>query len=169
MSSSYNTILIILGYPATDNGKPGAILLSRLKKGIEEYKQGKAAKIIVTGGAISNEYVEAEVMAKYCIEQGIPQEDIIKEPHAKNTFENARKALEIMQQHDYTHAKVVTSSFHAARAKYFFAKYIDNIEVIAAPYPKSFPFLKKVIFTIKEQLILILFSFGLLNKRYALR
>ena len=75
MKSSEN-ILIVLGYPADNNGNPSPILKARLDKAIELYRKGVARKIIVTGAAVDNEFVESEVMAVYLVNNGIPQEDI---------------------------------------------------------------------------------------------
>lgn len=166
---SKQTILVVLGYPANDDGTPGPILKARLDKAIELYKQGVAAKIIVTGAAVNNQFVESEVMSAYCTQQGIPQADILVESNAKNTFENARMVKDIIKEKGYSKAIVVTSSFHKIRAKRFFARVMDNVEIVAAPFPTNFPVAKRFIFLIKEYLILTLYSMGLLNNRYSLQ
>ncbi|MBW7914849.1 MAG: YdcF family protein, partial [Taibaiella sp.] len=71
MKSAEN-ILIVLGYPADNDGNPGPILKARLDKAIELYRNGVARKIIVTGAAVDNEFVESEVMAVYLVHNGIP-------------------------------------------------------------------------------------------------
>lgn len=162
-------ILVVLGYPANNDGTPGPILKARLDKAIELYRQGIAAKIIVTGAAVDNQFVESEVMLAYCLQKGIPQADILVESHAKNTFENARMVKEIIKDRGFKRAIVVTSSFHKMRAKRFFAKVMGNVEIVAAPFPANFPIVKRAVFLIKEYLILILYSLGLLNNRYSLQ
>ncbi len=163
-----NTVIIVLGHPADDNGNPAPILKSRLDKAISLYKSDAGGKIIVTGAAVYNQFVEAEVMAVYCIKNGIPADDIFMEPRAKNTYENAKMVKAIMIEKGLFKAIVVTSAFHKLRAERFFKKQLNDVEVVACPYPKGFSYIKKVVYTLKEHLILILFQLGLLNKRYAI-
>ena len=164
-----HTILVVLGYPALNNNDPGPILKSRLDKGIELYRAGAGSKIIVTGGAVGNEYVESEVMAAYCLQNGIPAQDILVESVAKNTFENARMVRDIMKEKGYANAIVVTSSFHTMRAKTFFARVVGNIKIVAAPFPGNFPIFKRAFFLAKEYIIMMLYRLGLLNQRYSIQ
>lgn len=166
---SMKTILVVLGYPANDDGTPGPILKARLDKAIELYKKGNASKLIVTGAAVDNQFVESEVMAIYCIQNGIPHEDILVESNARNTFENARMVKDIMIARGFKHAIVVTSGFHKKRAALFFSRVMKNTEIVGAPFPVNFPFFKRMIFIIREHLILLLYSLGLLNNRYSIQ
>lgn len=162
-------VIIVLGYPANDDGDPSPILRSRLDKAIEIYRSGQAGKIIVTGAAVYNQFVEAEVMNVYCIKNGISPEDIFMEPQARNTYDNARRVRKIMYDNGFNKAIVVTSGFHKMRAQRFFSKHIYNATVVAAPFPDRFPIAKRLFFQVKEIIILILFSLGLLKNRYAAR
>lgn len=167
--NAISTIVVILGFPAESSNNPGPILKARLDKGIELYKQGLGAKIIVTGGAVGNEFTESEVMATYCMQHGVLQQDILVESFAKNTFENARLVRDIMKEKGYTNAIVVTSSFHAMRAKTFFARVVGNIKIVAAPFPSNFSVLKRAFLLGKEYIIMILYSLGMLNGRYSIK
>lgn len=163
------TILVVLGYPASDNGTPGPILQARLDKAIELYRSGVAGKMIVTGGAIGNEFVEAEVMAVYCIRQGIAPENIYLETQARNTYDNARMVKKMMEERGYKNAIVVTSDFHRLRARTFFDRVLPGVQIVPAPFPEGYSFLMKWILIAKEYLIIILFYSGVLNKRYGIR
>lgn len=167
MKSAEN-ILIVLGYPADNDGNPGPILKARLDKAIELYRNGVARKIIVTGAAVDNEFVESEVMAVYLGHNGIPQEDIYIESQAKNTYENALMVSGMMHQKGYVHAIVVTSSFHRMRAETFFNRHIKNVTIVPAPFPKGFPLAKRLLYELKEYIIIALFNLGLLNRRYSI-
>ncbi len=167
MKSAEN-ILIILGYPADATGQPGPILQSRLDKAIELYKNGVARKMIVTGAAVDNEFVESEVMAAYLMRMGIPTEDIFTESYARNTYENALMVSRIMKEKGYIHAVVVTSGFHRMRAETFFNRHIKNVTIVPAPFPKGFPLAKRLLYELKEYIIIALFNMGLLNSRYSI-
>lgn len=165
----HNTILVVLGYPADSEGNPGPILQARLDKAIELYKHGKASQMILTGAAVDNEFVESEVMAVYCVKHGIPHSDIFIESNARNTYENARMVRDIMQEKGYSHAIVVTSSFHKMRARKFFSRVVGNVSIVAAPFPSEFSFLKRMVFILKEYIIIMLYNLGLLNNRYSIQ
>jgi len=164
-----DTILIVLGYPADSEGNPSPILKARLDKAIELYTNGTAGKIILTGAAVDNQFVESEVMAVYCIKNGIPAEDIYVESNARNTYENARMVHNIMKEKGYKKAIVVTSSFHTLRAKQFFSRELAEATVIPAPFPPGFPYFQRLFLLAKEVIILVLFKLGLLNGRYSIQ
>ncbi len=168
MKTSEN-ILIVLGYPANKNGSPGPILTTRLDKTIELYKNGVAGKIIVTGAAVGNEFVESEIMAVYLVRNGIPHDDIFIESSARNTYENALMVSRIMLEKGYVHAIVVTSSFHRMRAEKFFNRHIKNVTIVPAPFPQGFSWSKRLFYELKEYIIIVLFNLGLLNNRYSIQ
>ncbi len=163
------SILVVLGYPADENGKPGAILKARLDKAIELYKKGIATTMILTGAAVENEFVESEVMATYCIKHGVLPSDIFKESNARNTYENARMVRDIMKEKNYEYAIVVTSSFHKMRAEKFFSRVVGNARIVTAPFPREFSFIRRIVFMVREYLIIILYNLGLLNTRYSIQ
>lgn len=164
-----NNILVVLGYPANADGSVGQILKARLDKAIELYNNGVAAMIILTGGAVNNQYVESDIMSGYLLQQGIPTTAILKEPTARNTYENARMVNAMMKKEGYNHAIVVTSSFHIMRARKFFHKEIGNVTVVPAPFPAGFSLLHRSVLLAKEYIIIALFDMGLLNGRYAIQ
>lgn len=125
---SYDT-LIILGNPAKDDGTPSAILKTRLDKGLEVYKTGKAKYIITTGGAAHNFYVEAEIMQNYLVDKGVPAESIIQDQVSLNTIDNAENCAKLMKIYGLETALIITSSFHAKRAKLLFEKQNLNVDI----------------------------------------
>jgi vancomycin permeability regulator SanA len=64
--------IIVLGYPADAEGNPTPVQLSRVTEGVNEYERGVAPRIIFTGGAAHNKFVESQVMARTAEAQGIP-------------------------------------------------------------------------------------------------
>ena len=124
---TYDT-LIILGNPAKDDGRPSAILKTRLDRGLELYKSGVAPLIIVSGGAAHNFYIEAEVMHDYLVANGIPTSKIIQDQISLSTIDNAENCSKLMAMYGLETALLVTSSFHAPRAKLLFEKQDINID-----------------------------------------
>lgn len=121
----YSAIIILGGYLVYGNQLTRA-LKKRLNLAIKIYKKQKnKPKIIVSGGKIRQETItEAEAMAKYLLENNIPEEDIIKEDKSKNTLENfkfSREKLEELNIHK--NIAFVSSNFHILRAKIYASKF----------------------------------------------
>jgi uncharacterized SAM-binding protein YcdF (DUF218 family) len=112
--------IIVLGSPADDDGNPTPTQISRVSEAVHEYERGIAPRIILTGGAAHNNFVEADVMAKVAEAQGIPASAIFIETNAKDTIQNACYSARIMQQHDWRSAEVISNPSHLPRAGLIF-------------------------------------------------
>jgi uncharacterized SAM-binding protein YcdF (DUF218 family) len=132
-SQSQFDVLIVLGNPADDDGNPSPAQQARVTEAVHEYERGAAPRIVFTGGAAANQYVEAEVMARTAEAQGIPASAIVEETQAKNTIENACNSLRIMRSHGWQSAEVVTSSSHVPRAAMIFSRLPLKWRMQAAP------------------------------------
>lgn len=120
-------VIIVLGYPAKSDGTVSPILRERIKKAAELYHNGVSEKIICTGAAVANNYVEAEIMARSLIEFGIPEYDIIPEKLARSTYENIVNSKKIMQDKKLNTAVIVSSPWHLRKASsYAFRLKIDH-------------------------------------------
>jgi uncharacterized SAM-binding protein YcdF (DUF218 family) len=114
--------IIVLGSPADDDGNPTPTELSRVTEGVHEYERGIAPRLILTGGAAHNQFVEAKVMAKVAEAQGIPSSAIFIEPNAKDTLQNACYSVRIMKENNWNSAEVVSSPSHLPRAGLIFGR-----------------------------------------------
>jgi uncharacterized SAM-binding protein YcdF (DUF218 family) len=112
--------IIVLGSPADADGNPTPEQLARVTEGVREYERGVAPRLILTGGAAHNRFVEAQVMARSARAQGIPDSAILVEAEAKDTIQNACYALRIMKEHDWRSAEVVSSGSHLPRVGIIF-------------------------------------------------
>jgi uncharacterized SAM-binding protein YcdF (DUF218 family) len=114
--------IIVLGSPADSDGNPTPALSARVIEGVHEYERGVAPRLIVTGGAARNQFVEARVMARSAHAQGIPETAIFIEPEALDTMQNACYAARIMRAHGWRSAEVVSSASHLPRAAMIFGE-----------------------------------------------
>ena len=112
--------IIVLGTPADSDGNPTPEQLARVTEGVREYERGVAPRIILTGGAAHNRFVEARVMAKTANAEGIPESAIFVEPEAKDTIQNACYSVRIMKAHGWRSAEVVSSEAHLPRTAIIF-------------------------------------------------
>jgi uncharacterized SAM-binding protein YcdF (DUF218 family) len=108
--------IIVLGSPADRDGNPAPEQLARVTEAVHEYKKGVAPRLILTGGAAYNQFVEAQVMARSAEAQGIPASAVYVEPNALNTIQNTCYAVRIMKQHEWHSAEVVSTAEHLPRA-----------------------------------------------------
>ncbi len=114
--------VIVLGDPADSDGNPTPAQLARVNEGVREYERNVAPRLIMSGGPAHNRFVEAQVMARAAAAQGIPASQILVEPHAMDTIQNACYAVRIMKEHGWKSAEVVSSAGHLPRAAMIFEK-----------------------------------------------
>ena len=125
--------IIVLGYPADRDGNPKPTQLARVTEAVREYERGVAPRLIFTGGAVLNRFVEARVMAQAAQAQGIPESALFVEPEAKDTIQNACYAVRIMKAHGWRSAEVVSSASHLPRTGLIFSGFPLEWRVHAAP------------------------------------
>jgi uncharacterized SAM-binding protein YcdF (DUF218 family) len=125
--------IIVLGTPADDDGNPTPEQLARVTEGVHEYERGTAPRLILTGGAAHNRFVEAQVMARAAQAQGIPESGIFVEPEANDTIQNACYAERIMKARGWRSAEVVSSAGHLPRAGIIFSRLPLQWRTHAAP------------------------------------
>jgi uncharacterized SAM-binding protein YcdF (DUF218 family) len=114
--------IIVLGTPADSDGNPTPELLDRITEGVHEYQRGIAPRLIVTGAAAHNQFVEADVMARVAHAQGVPESRILEEPHALDTIQNACYSRRILAAHGWNSAEIISSASHLPRAAMIFSR-----------------------------------------------
>lgn len=92
----------------------------RVTHAMQLYKLGKIKKILVTGGSsnlINTEHKEADNLYDFLILAGVSASDILVDRDARNTYENAVYATQLLNSEfpDSKHL-VITSAFHMRRA-----------------------------------------------------
>jgi uncharacterized SAM-binding protein YcdF (DUF218 family) len=125
--------IIVLGFPADDDGNPTPEQLARVNEGVHEYERGVAPRLILTGGAVRNRFMEAQVMARTARAEGIPGSAIFVEPEARDTIQNACYAERIMKIHGWRSAEVVSRASHLPRAGMIFNRLPVEWRTHAAP------------------------------------
>ncbi len=143
-------VILVLGNPAQDDGSIAPLARSRVMEGIRQYRAGVAPRLLMTGGAVQNQFVEAQVMLEFARSQGVPASALLAEGESRNTIQNAFYSYKIMQAHDWTSALVVTSPTHVRRASLIFSHYPVGWRMDAAPWPPNFPLWKRLWFWASE-------------------
>jgi len=111
--------VIIHGAGLLEGGRVSKLLADRLDKAISVYQKDPTPPVLIpSGGKGSDEMMsEAEAMAGYLMDKGIPEEKIIKEDQSKTTLENLKNSKAIIdEQPGPKYTALVTSNYHVYRA-----------------------------------------------------
>ena len=132
-SRSHFDAIIVLGSPADSEGNPRPTQLAIVTESVREYERGVAPRLILTGGAAHNKFVEARVMAHVAEAQGVPESAIFIEPEATDTIENACYSARITKEHDWHSAEIVSIARHLPRTGLIFSRLPLEWRTHAAP------------------------------------
>ncbi len=117
IESSLNADCIVVPGAAVRRGRtPSDALRYRLEAALALYQNQRAPYIIVTGGG-EGDYAEAEVMAEWLIERGVPPTAILRESNAATTRDSGINVAGLMRQHGFKSALVCSQWFHVARTR----------------------------------------------------
>lgn len=107
----------------------------RILYGAYLYRQGKAPRLILSGGRIDwrgGGAPESSDMAEIAQVMGVPNTAILQDPDSLNTYENAVNVKEILTQQNINGPiLLVTSAMHMPRSRLIFQK--QGIDIIPAP------------------------------------
>lgn len=158
--------IIILGCAIRKDGSPTPILRGRIDRALtfekEQFeKWNKHAKFVPSGGKGCDEVIsEAESMKRYLTEQGIPEENIIKEDKSVNTYQNMKFSKKVIEADagDLSRTGIAfsTTNYHVFRG-YTLAKRLGmKVKGLSAKTKRYFfpnAFLREFVGLIVEQKI----------------
>ncbi|MCR2821056.1 YdcF family protein [Lederbergia panacisoli] len=104
----------------------------RLPKALQLYHEGRANKILFSGGVAwnGNSLPEAIVLKNKAIELGIPETDILVETLSTNTKENILASLLVLDRffdlHKVKRLLIVTASYHMQRTHLTLKTYMPS-------------------------------------------
>jgi uncharacterized SAM-binding protein YcdF (DUF218 family) len=131
LKQNYDVAVILGGFTDLSKQPRDRVYLSqgadRMMHTLLLYRLGKVKKIIATGGSgipnitDASEAERVQTVLKLC---EVNPNDVLLEPKARNTYENAKFSAELIKANFPKNCKVlvVTSAFHCKRAKACFAK-----------------------------------------------
>ena len=109
-------VIIVLGAQVKPDGSPSEALRRRMVAALEAYREKRQIIIVCGAQAGTEPRAEGDVMYDWLLEQGVPQEDVVRETASFNTRQNLEYARAIMEHRGLSQALVVTSDYHVARA-----------------------------------------------------
>jgi uncharacterized SAM-binding protein YcdF (DUF218 family) len=111
--------IVVLGAPLGPGGAMTAVLDERVDAGAALWRAGAGKLVVVTGGG-TGPRPEAAAMAEALRARGVPDVDVIVEPEARTTADNARLVAALLAQAGARSAWLVTQPFHGRRAARLF-------------------------------------------------
>jgi uncharacterized SAM-binding protein YcdF (DUF218 family) len=111
--------------------------MARFQEGLNLYQRGMGRFLVFSGAAYDNGTSNADVMRELAVKRGVPDRAILEEPLGEDTWGNAVYTRQVLEDHALRSAILVTSPYHARRAKLTFdAAYAGSgiqLKVHAAP------------------------------------
>lgn len=109
-------VICVCGHFLYDDGTMPPALEERLKKTYALAIKHPQATIVLSGGAVQNEYCEAQVMKQYLLAAGIDEKRIEALETAKDTVGNIIEFMDFIKPRKFQHICVVSSAEHLPRA-----------------------------------------------------
>lgn len=107
--------IIVLGAAQYD-GVPSPIFSARLDHGLALWQEGAAPVLVVTGGGRpGDQRTESSAAADYLIARGVPDQAILREVDARNTWESLLAVSRILDDRGIARVVLVSDPTHALR------------------------------------------------------
>lgn len=125
----------------------GAATNARIDRAIELYTQGIAPKILISGKSphyVEGQVSEAQRMATYAVEQGIPPSQLLLEEESITLPDNVKRSIDLLESLDWKPASltIISTNFVLTRAYmewYKFCPWDITIHAVSAhPQSKKF-------------------------------
>jgi hypothetical protein len=124
MEKKYD-IVIVPGVPF-ENGKWSFVMKSRVYWSKYLYDKGITKNVIYSGAAVYSPYCEAEIMALYAAELGIPEENIFTETLAEHSTENVYYSYKKARKLGFEHIALASDQFQTKMLKRFTRKIVSR-------------------------------------------
>lgn len=116
-------LIIVPGYPyqAESNKELFTIRLHWAK---ELYEKGVAKNVMFSGDAVHTPYTEGQIMKRFAVEMGIPEEHVFEENQALHTDENVKYSKKLAKELGFHKFAFATDPYQFAYMKtlvFFFA------------------------------------------------
>jgi uncharacterized SAM-binding protein YcdF (DUF218 family) len=112
---------------------------NREKRAAELYHQGWAGNVVVSGMSFAWGFHTGEAARRYVMSLGVPGEKISMICETLNTRAEAKALDDLMREHGWNSAIIVTSAFHSRRAVYTIERTARGRSFYSSPVPTGSP------------------------------
>ena len=136
-------VMVILGCRVMPEGHPSILLQDRLDTALDYWEEHQDIAIVTSGGQGSNEPTsEAQCMADYLMDGGVPEDQILLEDQSHNTKENFLYSKELLADEGIdvgeTDVLVVSNGFHLTRARMLAERFgYGEVSTLGCPPPHT--------------------------------
>lgn len=109
-------VIIVLGAAVWSGGQPSPALSQRMCHAIRTLHAEQGKTLLVTGGLGKNPPAEARLMRQLALDAGVPSSRVFVEDQGASTLESAMRCRQIMRQHGWSTALIVTDRIHLRRS-----------------------------------------------------
>ena len=134
ITKKYDCILV-LGAAVRPDGSPSHMLEDRLRGAVALYKAGVSDIVLLSGDDSGDDYDEVSCMERYCLENGVPQEAIVRDDIGFSTSESVYNTVRIL---GYKNIMVVTQEYHLYRAMYMIKRMGAEADGFGTDYREYF-------------------------------
>lgn len=126
MRTSFKGVIVVLGSPNDEQGELSIIARERCAQAFIEYQKQAEYAILPTGGwgehFNTTDKPHGFYIRQELINRGIPETAILPCVESSNTIEDAKLSRPVLEANPEADLIVVTSDFHAARARFLFER-----------------------------------------------
>ncbi len=131
--TAYDAI-IVPGVPL-ENGVWSDVMKARVYWSVYLYKKGIAKNIIFSGSAVYTPYIEAQVMALYAEQLGVPKENIFIEKEAEHSTENLFYSYKLSQNLGFNNVALSSDPFQSKVLEKYAYKYDLPVDFLPVVFP----------------------------------
>ena len=121
----------MLGARVQADGQPGSDLTSRTFHAVDLWLAGYAPHLICTGGFKNEQLSAAAVCRRFAVALGVPADRIYLADGSSNTIEDAASTAQVMAEHGWRKAILVSHPLHLYRARWLFRRV--GLDVVTSP------------------------------------
>jgi uncharacterized SAM-binding protein YcdF (DUF218 family) len=131
MSALDADAIVVLGCAIRPGGEPSAALTRRCRLAARLYRRGAASTVIASGGRSWGCHIEAVVMKRVLLSEGVAAADVIMELCSLNTLENGHYTAHLLRARGAQRALLATCAWHMPRALRNFRRF--GVDALAPP------------------------------------
>jgi len=128
--------IVVFAGGVGESGQAGGGYQERVRHAVELYRAGYAQRMIFSSG-YEFAFREAEVMRALAVSQGVPENAILLETMAANTYQNVTFVHSLLERAGWNRILLVSSPYHMRRALLTWASQAPEVEVVPTPVPGS--------------------------------
>lgn len=114
--------IVVLGARAYADGRLSDALRDRMQTAVELYREGRAPRLIVSGGPGDGAIHETEAMRDYAVTNGVPLAAIELDRNGVNTEETAQYVGTLVRERSLKSVLAVSHAYHLPRVKMTFER-----------------------------------------------